>query len=344
MEGREQELSKIVAGFNLDMVGGRQSKGYGPLTICAQPHACPSLVTDVAALCLDEVKKEYVSHNKDNYVSLFNSLVAEFTAGSDHYILCDPTINIPTPMLGQWPDINYHTSGDTIGVVDPYILHKSASIAAGYVYTLCNLTAQDLPVIFNKTNQRFVEDITALLDRAMEENTPLQETYEILDHYLGFHMYNCRDARRFFPADEYEASIKPVVEAQVARLKDHIRLLWAGFLATRGLDSYTPVAAPTDPKYDYVPVRLFTGPIVHMDDYAIVSEELMAALKAYTDKNAKKVFSIYSFESLVTYYMDGKRTVNEIAHEAVIESRNGSVEMVRDFVQLLVKFGLVEIR
>lgn len=344
LEGREKELDKIVAGINLDMVGGRQSAGYGPITICAQPHGCPSLVTDVAALCLDEVKKEYESHNKGNYVAMFNSLVAEFTAGSDHYILCDPTIDIPTPMLGQWPDINYHSAGDTIDKVDPYILHKSASIAAGYVYALCNLSAEDLPAIFNKTTQRFVEDVTAIIDRAMDEDMELQQVYETLDHFLGFHMYCCRDAKRFFSVEEYENGIGALVEAQVARMKDQIRIIWKGFLATRGLEEYTPVAAPVDPKYDYVPVRHYTGPLVHLDEHAVGNDELMAAYNAYVDNNYKKVYSAHTFESFVQYYMDGKRTVNEIAHEAVLESRNGDVEMVHDFVQLLVKYGIVEIK
>ena len=92
---------------------------------------------------LDEVKKEVISHNKDNYVAMFNHCVTEFEAGSDHYILSDPTVNIPTLMLGQWPDINYHTSGDVAEQVDPYILHKSASIAAGYVYALSNLEVSE---------------------------------------------------------------------------------------------------------------------------------------------------------------------------------------------------------
>lgn len=343
LAGRENELDKIIAGFNLDMVGGRQDKGYGPLTITAQPHGAPSLVTDVAALCMDEVKKDSPSHNQQVFVPMFNGLVSDFSAGSDHYIMSDPVIDIPTPMLGQWPDINYHTSGDTIDKVDPYMLHKSASIAAMYVYTLANLKAEDLPVIFNKSSERFVQDITFLIDRAMEEKWDVQYTYEKLDHVLGFHMYNCRDAKRFFPADEYEQNIKPSVEAHVARLKDHVRLLWKSFLATRGLESYTPVYAEKDPQYDYVPVRHFMGPIVHLDDYAIESEEKMAALKAYMDKNYKKVGSAHTFEAFVQYYMDGKRTVNQIANEAILESGNGDVEMVHDFVQLLKTFGIVEI-
>ena len=51
------KIKKIKTGLNLDMVGARQSRGYGPLTLSGIPHANPSFCLDLAALVLDEVKK-----------------------------------------------------------------------------------------------------------------------------------------------------------------------------------------------------------------------------------------------------------------------------------------------
>lgn len=335
----EWRLNKILAGFNLDMVGGRQEKGYGPLTITAQPHGAPSFVTDVAALVLDEVRREVISHNKGNYAALFNSLVGEFTAGSDHYILSDPTVGIPTPMLGQWPDINYHTSGDTVEHVDPYILHKSASIAAGYAYTLANLSESDVPVVLGRVTARFAADAAAVVEEGLEEGRDAADIGERIRHFARYHRGNCADIARFFPPD----AVRGPIEAACADIDRQADAAVAALLRARGLEELPAAERKADPRYDYVPVHRVKGPVVHLDDYACGKPELQAKIKAYTQKHAGKVFSTHSFEALAMYYMDGRRTLNEIAAEAIQESRNGDAEMLHDYVQLLVDFGVVTI-
>ena len=61
-----------------------------------------------------------------------------FSAGSDHYILSDPTVGIPTPMLIHWPDQFYHTSADTPDRVSPDSLARSGALAAIYAYWLAS--------------------------------------------------------------------------------------------------------------------------------------------------------------------------------------------------------------
>ena len=59
-----------------------------------------------------------------------------FSAGSDHYILSDPTVGIPAPMIIHWPDKFYHTSEDTPEKVSPDSLARSGALAAVYAYWL----------------------------------------------------------------------------------------------------------------------------------------------------------------------------------------------------------------
>ena len=61
-----------------------------------------------------------------------------FSAGSDHYILSDPTVGIPSPMLIHWPDRFYHTSEDTPDKVSPDSLARSGALAAIYAYWLAS--------------------------------------------------------------------------------------------------------------------------------------------------------------------------------------------------------------
>ena len=41
--------------------------------------------------------------------------------------------------------------------------------------------------------------------------------------------------------------------------------------------------------------------------------------------------------------MDGKRSLGEIARLALLENRAGGIELVHEYVQLLVKYGIVEV-
>lgn len=333
---------KIKAGINLDMVGGRQEKGYGPITISGLPHAAPSFITDLAGLVLDEVKKEVISHNKDNYVAMFNSCVTEFEAGSDNFILSDPTVGIPTIMLGQWPDINYHTSGDIAEQVDPYILHKSASIAASYVYLLSNLKADELPILMNKSRESMVCVLTKLIDDAYEGKLDTGLLCEKLEHYTKVYIEACDDYRRFFSGAELEKS-----ELQVAREKEFLRLiskaLFDRYLAAAGVE-YTQVQEKKEEKYDYVPVRKYASPIIHLEDYALSSSGLMSAFKRYEKEQRPKVLSPHLTEALIQYYIDGKLTVNEIARKVYLECREDVPQLVHEYIQLLEMYGLVVIK
>ncbi|MGN7385499.1 DUF4910 domain-containing protein [Sporosarcina sp. SAFN-015] len=336
-------ISKIKAGINMDMVGGRQDKGHGPLTISGLPHSTPSFVADLAALALDEVKKDVISHNKDNYVSMFNSVVSEFQAGSDHIILSDPTINIPTIMLGQWPDKYYHTSGDTIDEVDPFILQKSASIAASYLYSLANLKVADVPIILNKSRERLVTILTKLIDSAFDEkinNNQLQ--YKINCIEKSYILY-CDDYKRFFQFDETE-SVDRIVENEKIVIKELINSLFTAYLNSIGKVDLNYEPPLGKPEYDYIPVRKYKAPILHHDDYALNDVELMEAFKDYSRMQKPKVLSPHLMETITQYYINGELTVNEIAQQVTTEIRDGDVEYVHEYVQLLVKYGLVEIK
>src|SRR6266545_2136120 len=55
-----------------------------------------------------------------------------FSGGSDHAVLLDPLIGVPSPMLIQWPDRFYHSSLDTPDKCDPASLAIAARCAATY--------------------------------------------------------------------------------------------------------------------------------------------------------------------------------------------------------------------
>lgn len=132
----EGRLSNILAGINLDMVGEKQEVCGSSLLVEKPALALPTFAGDLAALILQEISKEAANFSHTYSYALFRHSVTPFSGGSDHYVLSDPTVGIPTPMIIQWPDRFYHTSQDTIDKVDPEMLRRVGVLTATYAYSL----------------------------------------------------------------------------------------------------------------------------------------------------------------------------------------------------------------
>ena len=337
------DVKRIKAGINLDMVGGRQGNGYGPVTFTAVPYSTPTFVMDMAAVVLDEVRNEGNSLTKGESVPLFNSVILPFSGGSDHMILSDPTIGVPTPMLGQWPDIFYHTSGDTIEVVDPKILHKSASLCAGYVYALANLSEADVPVIMNRGRQEFVTALTGILEDGLEGQLKTGELYERFEARVAYARESCRTYLDFFPKNPVRGRVRKAVDREISLLDLLARTLWSNHISAHE-PAFVYAADAVPEEYRYVPVRRFKSPLVHLDDYALDDKKLMAAYKEFVNGTQKGLPESYAFETLITFYMDGKRSLWEIAKAAGRDAGGGDAEYADLYVKLLEKLGLAEIK
>jgi aminopeptidase YwaD len=335
-------VKKIKAGINMDMVGGRQSRGYGPISITGVPHATPTFVVNLAVMVLDEVRKNAPSHTNDNEIAMFNSRVTGFEGGSDHFILSDPQINVPTIMLGQWPDINYHSGADSMDMIDPFILHKSASICACYVYLLSNLRSGDIGQILLKNRSRFVEEITPIINTSVEKDWETGLTLEKIAHYSEY-FKACNRSLLSYAVQGATNDLDGMVGKENSLIDGFSKAM-----ADRYVQDYQPgfeyKKAQIDEKYDFIPVRKFAASIIHLDDFALGDVQKMEAYKLHLNDNRSKLYSGHTFDAVVGYYMDGKRTLYEIAKEAMMETRDGSLEYTYQYVQLLRTLGLVEIK
>ena len=338
----KNQNKKILAGLNLDMVGGRQTEGYGPITICAQPHAMPSPVTSLAAFCLDEIALNTPAVYMTGQVPMFNYFVSDFSAGSDHQILSDPTINIPAPMLGQWPDRHYHTSADTVERVDPFLLHKWASLAASFAYSLANLEPKDVPSILGKALELASRDMARIGAEATEKKREAGNSFEELEHYARFHKETCRDLKRFFDQDEYQKELEAMVEDSCSLIDQQMELAFKSYLKVTDQEDYKYQPEEIPEEYRVVPIRKFWSPILRLEEFASHDQELLKACKVYKKEQHDRVKHAYTIELLIQYYMDGKRSLFEIAKEVIIEAGGGDLEFVVAYVKVLETVGLVE--
>ena len=82
-----------IAGLNLDMVGADQNLTGSAWQLVDLPQAGAAFADHL----LSWLREPFLDGQRHEETP--------FSGGSDHYILSDPSVGIPCPMLIQWPDL-----------------------------------------------------------------------------------------------------------------------------------------------------------------------------------------------------------------------------------------------
>lgn len=312
---------KMQGAINMDMIGGRQNGTYGPITITGVHHGSHSPLTSIASMVLKYAQRQASAVFGGDPVPMVNASIEDFTGGSDHIIYSDPSLDIPCIMLGQWPDKYYHTSSDTLEVVDPKVLAFSTTFAAGFLYALSNFDAGMHKETLMHHARRMVLD----MEKYAEKTDP-EKLANRIDHLERFYTEAVNDFTRYGDVNtEGDAEyIRTVAEA------------------TKKMLGITEAVKPVqNPAYDWVPVRTFTGPIDKISAYACLSEENKQIVAEYNKEAEPYGFAGMMMTMSVLNYVDGKRTVNEIAYEIEQEDGTCNVEFLNVFLNTLVKLGKI---
>lgn len=333
-EGRR----KILAGFNLDMVGGKQSGGYGPINITDLPRSTPSFVADLALFVLNEIKQEAPQFGGGKSVPMFNSSFGSFSGGSDHQVLTDPCVGIPALMLGQWPDKFYHTSSDTVDMVDPHLLSKSCSIAASYAYALATLSIEDIPQIMNTAITRLTSDLNDLVTDKYIGKIPAEDFAGRVYRRCEYAIDCAKDYARFFSGEEKEKVIELAA-------KEAERII-AVASAITGVDASQKPAphltAAQIEQLSYVPTRTHFTPVQTRQLTYTFTPEQRAANDEFSKNYMRRLG--WGTSSVLMYYVDGKRTAAEIAETLFLDNGTVDVEAVDKYLKLMETLGFVTIK
>jgi len=349
----EEYLPRVVAALNLDMVGEDQSRCGSTLNLTSTPLSTPSVSDDLLALIFQEVAAEGKGFMGVSDYALFRWVEAPFSGGSDHYILADPTVGIPCPMLLQWPDRFYHTSADTLDKVDPAMLGRVGVAAAAYLWWLATAGPREArwlgQAMVGRTEMRLERMRQAWLDELLSRRpapSP-EEQAEALEKWRGRvelwtehrrASLKCleRLAGEALPRlPEWQAEVEAAGRRAVERAR-------SALLDLLGTDSLPP--PPSHPLDEWeeraartVPRRLQRGPAFFRDRLHLLPPEerdnWWPRLKEWRNEVAW---------ILALYWTDGRRTLLQIADLVERECGWRNVqELVRHY-ELLETLGLVE--
>jgi len=126
---KPEVLDEIISVINLDMVGGSQDKVGGVLTIVGIAEFYPTFIPILAYHIFEKSVEGPKAYARPETLPLLRFKLVGYEGGSDHHVFVDPFRKIPATAFIEWPDRYYHSDLDVIDNIDPNLL-KTVGVAA----------------------------------------------------------------------------------------------------------------------------------------------------------------------------------------------------------------------
>jgi len=355
LNANEEEIVNMIAAINLDMVGENQSKTASSFIIERTPESTSSFVNSLIETIFKEIKGEIKNLGGSGKYASFRHTVTPFSGGSDHYIYSDPTVDIPCPMIIQWPDKYWHTSYDTMDKVDPDMLRKAALLTATYAYTIANageatalwLTSE----IYNNEKQHLLERLQSNIIETVNRQENITENLRFLDKQVRYWIERAGKAilsvKTIAPdsivldetinlfLDELEKSVTSQLEIEKKVLENLIDS--SGGKIESSMDK--PTEEMKEEANRMVPKRVYRGPVSTRNWVHKLSQEDREAFRKF----GKKFEDERMMGTLGLYWTDGKRSIKEINELVELETGRSNLEYLLGYYKFLEKMKLVKI-
>ena len=324
LANNEERLARTVAAVNLDMVGQNQERCHSVFNIEQPPEAMASFAPVLMKRLWDMLNGDRDGHGTFELSSAsVRHAVTSFSGGSDHYILSDPTVGVPTPMLIQWPDRFYHTSEDTLDKVDPDMLARIGSLAAVYAYVIAGAEERTATwlghEIVARRQCRLVwrtqAAVTAALgaDNAQTLSDLRRDLRGAVDHRIDCDMTALQSLERLWPGcgglvAELSAELDEAARRELSRA-EHVFRNCAVALGSDELPSPVDASPDSTPASNLIPQRQYRGPVA-LRSLAEGDDPQSRDALWQASRQAGNLW--WTARSLAEYWADGQRSVAEI--------------------------------
>ncbi|MGB9134349.1 MAG: DUF4910 domain-containing protein [Candidatus Bathyarchaeia archaeon] len=350
----EELAKKLVAGINLDMVGENQELCRSTLNLDRTPDSNPSYLNDFVLNLIERSVETFDPSTPFGSASTFRYRVSTFSGGSDHSEFNESTFGVPCVMLLQWPDLYYHSSMDTIDKVSEDSLRRVGWITTVAALALADATEEDAVFMASlakwggiaRIGEVSKEAVTGLF---MREEFLAEELAKIvfnfknkMKHTIWREKKAVESAKRLGSSPELESAIGRHLDdvehygrLEVQRFEETLADLVskAGMSQPRQMEE---TAAAKEAK-GLTPKRLFKGAFNEDALKRALSEkeyEWYDEVRKRDENFGKKLYEMFNF-------MDGKRTVYDVAMAASAEYSETSLEDVLKVMRDLEKMKFI---
>jgi hypothetical protein len=347
----EERLPRMLAGVNLDMVGEDHARCHSVFTIERPPEAMASFAPVLLKQLWDQLVGE--TSPEAAQATTVRHQVSAFKGGSDHFILSDPTVGVPTPMLNQWPDRFYHTSEDTLDKVDPAMLALVGSLAATYAYVVATAGETEATwlghAIVTRRERRLARRAQDAITRALQANKAqdlgplLAELQLAIAHRVDRDLAALHSLRGLWPdAGELVEELSHMIEQSARRETERAATVVRHRAQALGA-SQLPNSPPDDDEpwrskaTGLIPERLYRGPVGFR---SLVQDGTAEERDALWEAQKKGGRDWSTVQALSEYWADGQRSIAEIADRVALETGTNHGPVILAFFHLLAAKGL----
>jgi hypothetical protein len=327
---------RMLFGLNLDMVGQKQEVTGSTLCVEAPPLSAPSFTPFLLENTVRRAFRYSANPGGTGDVLSIKLQATPFSGGSDHFILSDPTVGVPTPMLLQWPDKYYHTSGDTPDKVSPDVLRRVAIAAGVYAYTIALASEGDMLWLARLAGRglrkKAIDDMGIGGDESpVGASNPGHRTKVLMK--AG--RQAIKSVGKLLPCSK---PLKACIAREERAFTGCVKREAA--LADRAVQQHEGSGPARPAKYRRAVVkRLMRGPV----DMGSLLTGLGKRRRARYRKWLAREKKAYMMQSLSLFWADGKRSIAEIADHVDAELGYANPDFLKFYFDTLAEAGIVEI-
>lgn len=332
-------IKTTVAALNLDMVGADQSKGGGPLCIEEPPKGTPTFLNNYAYKVLDSFAKDVRNFSGASGYSTCHYVATPFSGGSDHYVISDPSIGIPCPMLIQWPDKHYHSSVDHPVNLDPVMMQRVGMMTALYAWGL----AAGSQGYWQDFFQSYIAGASSRLFQAMEGalvNSVLADQWrEVLGFHLDYEALALEELGLYAQLRGFDSLTESLDWGRI-----HIQQTGAlveQWVAQRGDQGKAIAQEELDPQLaTRIYQRVYPGPL----DISAELARLPLTRRLEWAEFARKEGVGLGYTNFLLYWLDGERPLGEVLKMVKLESGAWKPLFALGYLKLCQELGLVRLK
>lgn len=351
---------RFFANINEDMVGEALIKNKSFFNLERAPYSLPSYLGDVLESIVgwvgatQKISEEYRGNvpsivsptgTKDPFYYAFTP----FTGGSDHIVFLDGGVRVPSGMFLCWPDMWYHTSGDTPDKSDPTQLKRVVFISTAAAVFLANAGPVETQKMIAETSARALSRLGTEKLKAQKKvmNAEAKRVHEAYKEALNV-VNQAVDREK-----EALSTIRFFIKGDAA-LESHLRARIKGFEDFRdpfllevgeiyNLRCLRENVKPQKPSLSQDEIRLSKLIPVRTEKM----RGYFDAREFYQKMREMKELPSYQLgraEYEVRNFIDGKRSILDIRNAVAAEYGPVPLKGVEGYILVLEKAGFIKIQ